>query len=78
MSSEHFDEKTRLIEHLLNTINEDALISVDLFITTYYGGQNILGKIRAFILRDELKEAELQDLELMTSQFPTKVKVEID
>lgn len=76
--SEHFDEKTSLIETLLNTINEDALVSVDLCITTYYGRQNISGNIRAFILKDELKEAELQDLELMTSLFPTKVKVKID
>lgn len=76
--SEHFDEKTSLIETLLNTINEDALVSVDLCITIYYGRQNISGNIRAFILKDELKEAELQDLELMTSLFPTKVKVKID
>lgn len=76
--SQDYDEKTSLIETLLNTINEDALASVNLCITTYYGRQNISGNIRAFILKNELKEAELQDLELMTSLFPTKVKVKID
>ena len=71
-------KKTKWIVNLLNTIDEDALIPVNLLIITYYGKQNISGEIRAFILKDELKEAELQDLELMTSLFPTKVKVKID
>ena len=76
--SQDYDEKTKRIVKLLNTINEYALIPVDLIITTYYGRQNIPGEIRAYILKDELEKAELQDLELMASSFPTKVRIEID
>lgn len=76
--SQDYDEKTKRIINLLNTINEDALIPVDLIIITYYGKQNIPGEIRAYILKDELEEAELQNLELMASSFPTKVTIEID